>query len=141
MMAAVCCFFFCPSKNLALSQSLLPCDIASAQFIDLGCGKGKAVFMYALLYGISCHFPVTGIEYDPSLSLIASRNVSRLISSNISISISHDTAINVANYITSEYAIVLIYNSFQGNTFIEVLNKQVSSTCLFMLTLLKHPNS
>lgn len=48
--------------------------LSDYEFFDLGCGKGK-VLLCASPFGFK---KVVGIEYDPELSAIASRNVARM---------------------------------------------------------------
>lgn len=95
--------------------------LSSTQFLDLGCGKGKAVLLCALEYQKLISTPILGIEYDPSLVDIALSNVSQVFPDNPPISIVNDSAVNLAMYLSSPTLVVYLYNSFQGKTLQQVL--------------------
>ena len=48
-----------------------------AQFLDLGCGKGKALLVHAMHLGKDQDEPAIGIEYDSDLAVIAKNNVKK----------------------------------------------------------------
>lgn len=97
----------------------------SFQFIDLGCGKGKSLFFVLTYFPRYCHNSVLGIEYDKSLANIASRNLSRLSISSTNYNIICDSAVSFNRYINSEVLIIYLYNSFQGQTLVDVINKML----------------
>ena len=97
-------------------------DFENSQFIDLGCGKGKALIVYALYYGKFCNEIPLGIEYDHDLAIIAERNVGKInFDSSSSPIVQKDSALNVLRYTKGRFLIVYLYNSFQGSTLNEVL--------------------
>ena len=52
-------------------MALLPCDPGSLTFVDLGCGKGKALVLAA-----EAGFArAVGVEFDPELAAVARRNL------------------------------------------------------------------
>ena len=93
----------------------------NSQFLDLGCGKGKALFIYALDNLGRQRYPAVGIEYDPNLTLIAKSNVEKLKLHKGQVQIVEDSATNLKAYIQSETAVIYFYNSFQGKTLQTVL--------------------
>lgn len=98
-------------------------NFAKAQFFDLGCGKGKAVMIYAQSYSKQSELPAIGIEYDPLLVEVAKVNLHKCNIPAQNAEIYADSATNILNYISSDRAIIYLYNSFQGETFKEVLNQ------------------
>ena len=104
-------------KTVKKAQDALgPDRAACAQFIDLGCGKGKALLVYAQAFGKSSTFKAIGIEYDPVLADLARKNVAKTSFSKGRVEVFTDSAINLGAYLTADVAIVYLYNSFQGET-------------------------
>jgi SAM-dependent methyltransferase len=91
-----------------------------AQFFDLGCGKGKALFVYAQAYKGEHTHPAIGIEYDAGLADLANANLTKTGLGD-AIQIVADSATNLKSYLTSGCAIIYLYNSFQGETLRTVL--------------------
>lgn len=109
-------------KSLTATLNLLgKRQFDEAQFFDLGCGKGKALLVYAMEYGQSAHHPAIGIEYDPSLCEIAVKNIRKLGAVRDRAIVHCDSALNIEQYINSKFLIVYLYNSFQGETLRSVL--------------------
>lgn len=94
---------------------------SEAQFIDLGCGKGKALLVYAKESATARSPTAVGIEYDEALCHIARSNVMRMGTTASSVEIHCDSAVNVASYLNAPVAIIYLYNSFQGQTLRKVL--------------------
>ena len=95
---------------------------STAQFIDLGCGKGKALIVYSIFFGNSSNYPAVGIEYDSELCILARHNVGKHRSSSDKVQIINDSAVNSRKYLSANCAIVYLYNSFQGETFTSTLS-------------------
>lgn len=89
---------------------------AQTQFFDLGCGKGKALMVYARQHGSIAKHPAIGIEYDPSLADLARQNVAKFGLTNDKVNIITDSAANIRSYVKTDTAIIYLYNSFQGET-------------------------
>lgn len=104
------------TKSVAVAKKSLGKNrFAEAQFVDLGCGKGKTL----LVFGMYCKKEQTataiGIEYDPILTEVAKENVAHCNMQN-QIKIVNDSAVNLLDYIDSDTLIIYLYNSFQGET-------------------------
>ncbi len=93
-----------------------------AQFFDLGCGKGKALLVFAKLFGKDQAHPAVGIEYDPDLAALASRNVLKCGSAKDRVRVVTDSAVHLRNYADADTLVVYLYNSFQGETLKSVLD-------------------
>lgn len=89
---------------------------AISQFVDLGCGKGKALMVYARDFGASPDRPAVGIEYDPVLADLARTNVSKVSFAKGRVLIITDSATNLRAHLKSQVAVIYLYNSFQGET-------------------------
>jgi SAM-dependent methyltransferase len=59
-----------PPKRFAFALGLLTCDFSKFTFLDLGCGKGRALLM-AAPWGFA---KVVGVEFSPEMAAIARRN-------------------------------------------------------------------
>lgn len=95
---------------------------AIAQFVDLGCGKGKALLVYAQVFGQVCGPAAIGIEYDPVLADLARANVGKLFSDESTVHIITDSATNLRQHVKADVAIIYLYNSFKGDTLDATLN-------------------
>jgi len=95
---------------------------AKSQFIDLGCGKGKALLVFAKLFGPAQTLPAIGIEYDPDLAEQAKGNVAKCAFAVDRVRVFTDSAVNVLEYAQSDILIIYLYNSFKGETLRSVLN-------------------
>jgi len=94
----------------------------NSQFFDLGCGKGKALFVYARLFNKVLHHPSIGIEYDSHLVSVARENAQKLkLSDDVQIVLG--SAVHLHDYLKTPFAIFYIYNSFQGQTLRKVLDQ------------------
>ena len=94
----------------------------NSQFIDLGCGKGKALIVYALYYGKFSKEVPFGIEYDNDLVSIARRNFQKINFECFAPIVHSDSALNLLKYTKCKSLIIYLYNSFQGSTLKEVLD-------------------
>jgi hypothetical protein len=92
-----------------------------AQFIDLGCGKGKAVLVYAKEFAPPQGPTALGIEYDRALCTVAWANLERVPAARTRARIHCDSALNLEAYVAGGPLIVYLYNSFQGETLRGVL--------------------
>ncbi|WP_435770428.1 hypothetical protein [Nocardioides sp. SYSU DS0651] len=92
----------------------------SAQFLDLGCGKGKALLVYAQEYSRPSSPRAVGVEYDAELTAVASANIARMGLRGRAVA--HcDSAVNLERYTRPGHLVVYLYNSFQGETLRKVL--------------------
>lgn len=103
-------------------KTLGPDRARSSQFIDLGCGKGKALMVYSIYFGSTSVYPAIGIEYDPVLCSLARQNVANDRPSRQKVQIFTDSATNLRSYLSAKFAIIYLYNSFQGKTLIDTLS-------------------
>ena len=92
-----------------------------AQFVDLGCGKGKALLIYTKEFSSGGGLPAVGIEYDRRLCHIASSNLARVKGAKGRATVHCDSAVNVGRYVRGRLLIAYLYNSFQGETLRSVL--------------------
>lgn len=96
-----------PTRRFELAVALLGIDPSQTTFIDLGCGKGRALAI-AAAHGFR---RVIGVEFDPELVAEARRNVARVAAVT-------GTPIEVVDGDAGEYAIpaeptlVFVYNPF-----------------------------
>jgi len=110
-------------KTVELARDILgPARFAQAQFFDLGCGKGKALLVFAKLYGAEPAQKAVGIEYDPDLTKLALRNIEKCDFAKGRVDVVTDSAVNLRDYMCAETLIIYIYNSFQGETLRSVLD-------------------
>ena len=98
--------------------------IPLGKFIDLGCGKGKTLILVDKYFRNFFPDGIVGIEYDSDLVSIGQSNLKKSKLSK-EVSLIHDSAINVSNYISRSVPLIYLYNSFQGDTLYKVL-KQLS---------------
>ncbi len=104
-------------RTTELARDLLgPDEFKTTQFFDLGCGKGKALLVYAKAFGPDIVHPAVGIEYDPFLADLARRNAAKIGLGKQRVQIMTDSATNIRNYTQTRAAIIYLYNSFQGET-------------------------
>ena len=109
-------------KTVEKARKILGPDLADrAQFLDLGCGKGKALLVYAERFGAQAAHPAVGIEYDPGLAERARANATKCGFGEDRIKVVAASATVVREHILSETAIIYLYNSFQGETLRQVL--------------------
>lgn len=109
-------------RALALSEILLGEErFRRSKFLDLGCGKGKALLVYALAYGRSAREVAIGIEYEPTLCETARKNALKLGGLAARMAVHCDSALNIELYLKSELSIIYLYNPFQGETLRSVL--------------------
>lgn len=92
-------------------------------FIDLGCGKGRAIFLVAA----QKLKKVIGIELDPGLVKIARRNLENVKNNNTPVEIINDDA---ATFKTKEGTIFFLYNPFGPSTLKKILNNIKESLTL-----------
>lgn len=109
------------SSLLSAKKILGEKEFFDAQFIDLGCGKGKTLMVYEQTYGQTAQKKAVGIEYDLELSKQAIENLEKCKISKDRIEVFCDTATNILSYAEGEVLIVYLYNSFQGETLRTVL--------------------
>lgn len=104
-------------NTLKIAHMILGPERANyAEFIDLGCGKGKALLVHAQEFGKNTSAKAVGIEYDPVLTEIARENVAKLDLARGHVEIFTDSATNLRTYLSTDEVIVYLYNSFQGET-------------------------
>ena len=111
-------------RALALSETVLGEErFREAQFFDLGCGKGKALLVYAMYYGPRANPAAVGIDYDRALCEIAEKNILKLGPAANRVVVHCDSALNIGNYIKAGTLIIYLYNPFQGETLRCTLNR------------------
>jgi SAM-dependent methyltransferase len=104
-------------KTLAIARDILgPKLMRTAQFMDLGCGKGKALLVYAREYGELADYAAVGIEYDPVLAEQARINVRKVAFASGRVEIITGSATNLRAFLKSQISVIYLYNSFQGET-------------------------
>jgi SAM-dependent methyltransferase len=96
-------------------------DFKRAQFLDLGCGKGKALLVFAKLFGAAQTHKAIGIDFDPDLVRLARANIARCSFAKGRVEVACDSAMNLLDYVQSDLLVVYIYNSFKGETLRGVL--------------------
>jgi|688.fasta_scaffold30043_5 hypothetical protein len=110
------------TNTVNIAKDFLGNKFSAAQFIDLGCGKGKALLVYALNFKDAYAYPCIGIDYDIDLCNKAAINLKSVkLSSNLATVICA-SALDMKQYISSEILIVYTYNSFKGITFHKTLD-------------------
>lgn len=93
-----------------------------AQFIDLGCGKGKTLIIYKKYLKDLNTYPPIGLEYDKELVNLSLKNLAKLSFTQKDIRVYYENALNSRKYIKSKESIIYLYNSFQGKTFDDTLD-------------------
>jgi SAM-dependent methyltransferase len=110
--------------TVSLAKRILGDDrFRKSQFVDLGCGKGKALLVHAVYFGKDQDKPALGIEYDPDLVVIAKDNVKKIGLQEDRVKVVADSAVNLKQYVSSKDLVVYLYNSFQGETLKNVLEE------------------
>lgn len=109
-------------RTLRVAEAKLgPEKFRDAQFFDLGCGKGKALLVYAMMYGRQARHAAVGIEFEPGLCDIAHSNARKVASTGMGIDVHCDSARNIVRYIKSTSLVIYLYNPFGGQTLRSVL--------------------
>jgi SAM-dependent methyltransferase len=93
-----------------------------AQFIDLGCGKGKTLIIYKKYLKDLNTYPPIGLEYDKELVNLSLKNLAKLSFTEKDIEVYYENALNLRKYIKSKEVIIYLYNSFKGKTFDDILD-------------------
>lgn len=102
------------------------------QFIDLGCGKGKAIIVYSKLFGDKVKYKPIGIEYYKPLVNIAFNNM-KILNRKNEASFYHDDAGNFCNYTNTKKIIIFLYNPFGKKTLENVLKKLLGYKSVFII--------
>ncbi|QDS87040.1 hypothetical protein EC9_12160 [Rosistilla ulvae] len=111
-------------NSVALAKRLLGEEqFRSFQFLDMGCGKGKALLVHALGNADHSIHPSIGIEYDPDLAKIANANIAKTSLDPEKVKVVVDSAVEFENFVSSDKLLIYLYNSFQGETLRAVLRK------------------
>jgi SAM-dependent methyltransferase len=92
-------------------------------FLDLGCGKGRALLM-ASLYPFR---RVSGVELAPELARVARRNIETFRPRKRCASIEVEVADAVAYPIPDDVSVVYLFNPFRGQTFATVVANLIAS--------------
>ena len=116
----------CPThtirKCLAAIHTHAGDEFGKYQFLDLGCGKGKALLVYAE-YSENFKPPLAlGIEMVDALAATARKNIA-IRKETERLKIFTDTATNWREHSDSEYMIIFLYNPFGAKTLQEVISK------------------
>jgi hypothetical protein len=101
-------------------EALLKDRFADFQFVDLGCGKGKALLVYGLRFREVALHPAVGLEYHAPLSEIAAANISRLKLEDVCCVHCAD-ARDFSAYVSAGRVIIFLYNPFDAGIIREVL--------------------
>ena len=108
--------------TVSLAKTILGNErFGRSQFVDLGCGKGKALLVHALYFGKVHNEPGVGIEYDADLAITARDNVKKCGIQEDRVKVVTDSAVNLKQHVSSKELVVYLYNSFQGETLKNVL--------------------
>lgn len=112
-----------PSHWLALRRALKRADVTSSDvFLDLGCGKGRALLVASLHFSFA---RVIGIEIAEPLAKTARANLARSAARSRTASVEVVTA-DVLDYeIPTDATIVYLFSPFVGDTFQAVLDKLI----------------
>lgn len=108
-----------------LSRVLSKEDVdPSDVFLDLGAGKGRAVFVAAANYTFK---RVIGVELSAELSAVARANIAHAQEQFLSRDVEIVTS-DVLNYdIPDDVTVVFLYNPFRGQVFASVIQKLLES--------------
>lgn len=113
-----------PSSWAALSRVLRPGEVGPDDvFLDLGCGKGRILFLAAKLP----FKRVIGVELSPELSAAARSNIERKRSELVCPDVQIVTADALDYEIPDDVTFVYLYNPFQGQVFTSVVEKLLAS--------------
>jgi SAM-dependent methyltransferase len=110
-------------KTLFKAEDIMGSErFRQAQFIDLGCGKGKTLIIYKKYLKDLNTYPPIGLEYDKELVNLSLKNLAKLSFTEKDIEVYYENALNLRKYIKSKEAIIYLYNSFKGKTFDDILD-------------------
>ena len=110
-------------KTLHMVKDIMGSErFRQAQFIDIGCGKGKVLLLYKKYFKNLNIYPPVGLDYDSKLINIASTNIANKSFTEKDIRVFCENAINIKKFIKSKEAIIYFYNSFQGKVFDDVFD-------------------
>jgi SAM-dependent methyltransferase len=117
--------FYKPLPWGALSRILSRNEIGPNDvFLDLGAGKGRAVFLAA------AHYPfkrVIGVELSEELSAVARANIAQVRDQLLCQDVEIVTS-DVLDYeVPDDVTVVFFYNPFRGRTFASVIQKLLES--------------
>ena len=101
-------------------EELGPNDV----FLDLGAGKGRAVFLAAARYPFK---RVIGVEFLEELSAVARANIEQVREQLVCQDVEIITSDVVDYDIPDDVTVVFLYNPFRGQTFITVIQKLLES--------------
>jgi len=108
-----------PTRALPLRRVLRAAEIPTAGcFVDLGCGKGRAL-MVAVLNGFT---RVKGVDYSPELCRAAQRNLEELRTRSRRVFAAEVLGIDAADYpFTPDDSVVFLFNPFDATVLAAVL--------------------
>lgn len=111
------------NETLHKARAVLgPGRFSMAQFVDLGCGKGKALIVFKQKFGRENNYPAIGVDYDTELTSLARKNIDAVGLTEADIRLVTDSATNFLEYTDAKTLIVYLYNPFQGETLRAVLS-------------------
>ncbi len=111
------------NRVLDVAERVLGERFASAQFVDLGCGKAKALLVYELRRRSQSHPPALGVEFDADLVAVALRNLERIRPAGAGATIVCDDAARLGSHLSGAPLIVYLYNPFGRATLHRVLDE------------------
>lgn len=117
--------FYKPLPWGALTRILSKEDLGPNDvFLDLGAGKGRAVFLAAARYPFK---RVIGVELLEELSAVARANIVQVRDQLLCQDVEIVTSDVVDYEIPDDVTVVFLYNPFRGQTFVSVIQKLLES--------------
>ena len=114
-------------------SKILKSELYNYQFVDIGCGKGKPIFIYSeMMKNIlkNVEYPPLGIDYSQNNIKIADSNSLKLgLCDNLKPVFINDDAVNTVNYVRSKNLLLYLYNPFTGNTFKQFIKSLALYDC------------
>ena len=105
------------TATLARTRSILGDRFCDSQFVDVGCGKGKALAVYLMEHDQESCAPPVGIDYDERLCVIARENLEKLDYGQSAATVVCDSALNIGEYLGSKTPMYFLFNPFNGSLF------------------------
>lgn len=105
-------------KTLHIVKDIMGSErFRQAQFVDIGCGKGKVLLLYKEYFKNLNIYPPIGLDYDLKVIKSALTNIASQSFTQKDIRVFCEDGKNIRKFIKSKEAIIYFYNSFQGKVF------------------------
>lgn len=105
-------------KTLHIVKDIMGSErFRQAQFVDIGCGKGKVLLLYKEYFKNLNIYPPIGLDYDSKVIKSALTNIASQSFTQKDIRVFCEDGKNIRKFIKSKEAIIYFYNSFQGKVF------------------------